>query len=91
MIFFFSKSGNASSTRRLITKDCINGTWFPEGHFESSTNYSHLINEFRKSREIEENRVKSIKMEADLVIYNRTKYAISIYDQNVNAIFWFAI
>ena len=70
---FLFHSGNASSTHRMFTKDCINATWFPKNHFGSSTNYSQLINDFKNAREKEEYRVKSIKMEADLVIYNRTK------------------
>lgn len=57
----------------MITKDCINGTWFSDKHFDNETSYAELVEEFAEAREIEENREKAISFEADLMIYNRTK------------------
>ena len=73
MYIFISLRGNKSSPYHIHTRDCINGTWFPKGHFGAVTNYSHLINEFANRREVESNREENIDFEADLMIYNRTK------------------
>ena len=57
----------------MTTRDCVNGTWFKEGHFEDKTYYAELVTEFANAREIEDNREQAISFEADLMIYNRTK------------------
>ena len=72
-LHFFGFRGNETSPHQIVTKDCINGTWFPKRHFEEMTNYSTLIKEFGKAREIKANREQRIHYEADLIIYNRTK------------------
>ena len=75
-IYFRINSSNPSEEHpdaNMITKDCINGTWFSDKHFEEKTYYAELVEEFAKGREIEENRENAISFEADLMIYNRTK------------------
>ena len=57
----------------MITRDCINGTWFDDQHFTETTHYAELVEEFAKARDVEENRERAISFEADLMIYNRTK------------------
>ena len=58
----------------MVTKDCINGTWFPKGHFGRTANYSDLIDELGEMRENKKSREPKIHLEAELMIYNRTKY-----------------
>ena len=75
-VYFRINSSNPSIEHpgvNMITKDCINGTWFNEDHFDKTTYYAELVEEFAMAREIEENRENAISFEADLMIYNRTK------------------
>ena len=62
------------SAAEMITRDCINGTWLQQTQFEETTNYSTLVKEFSKARDIDDNREQAISFEADLMIYNQTKY-----------------
>ena len=65
--------GNETSPHQMVTKDCINGTWFPRGHFGRTAGYSDLIDELGEMRENKESREPKIHLEAELMIYNRTK------------------
>ena len=67
--------GTESGPDSIIAKDCVNGTWFSDQHFkpDRKSNYSHLINEFAKRREVKEDREEQIDFEMDIIIYNRTK------------------
>ena len=57
----------------IVTKDCVNGTWFPNDFNGGSTNYSNLLKELAYRREQEEFREPSIHYEPDITIYNQTK------------------
>ena len=57
----------------MVTKDCINGTWFPKDYFGGTANYSDLIDELGEMRENKESREPKIHLESELMIYNRTK------------------
>ena len=57
----------------MITRDCINGTWFKHTQFEEETNYSTVVKEFANARDIKDNREEAISFEAELMIYNQTK------------------
>ena len=69
MLIFRDKEGHT-----LQTEDCVNGTWFPNDFNGGSTNYSHLLAELGKRREIEKYREETIHYEEDITIFNRTKY-----------------
>ena len=70
-----------SETHSMISRDCVNGTWFPDNFNGGSTNYSHLTLEYAKKREREEFRALEISYELDITIYNRTK---SVFKQSVH-------
>ena len=59
--------------RSMISRDCVNGTWFPNDFNGGWTNYSHLLAELGKRREIEKYREETIHYEQDITIFNRTK------------------
>ena len=63
-----------SETHSMISRDCVNGTWFPDNFNGGSTNYSHLTLEYADRREIEKYRAYEIANEKDITIYNKTKY-----------------
>ena len=67
--------GTESSPYSISAKDCVNGTWFSDQHFEPDrkSSYSRLIDEFAKRREVKEHREEKIDFEMDIIIYNRTK------------------
>ena len=71
--YMFWYRGNETSPHQMVTKDCINGTWFPKGHFGRTAGYSDLIDELGEMRENKESREPKIHLEAELMIYNRTK------------------
>jgi hypothetical protein len=64
-----------SETHSMISRDCVNGTWFPDNFNGGKTNYSHLTLQYAARREIEKYRAYEISYEQDITIYNRTKYA----------------
>lgn len=72
------EKGNETSPHQMVTKDCINGTWFPKGHFGRTAGYSDLIDELGEMRENKESREPKIHLEAELMIYNRTKLQVNI-------------
>ena len=60
-------------THSMISRDCVNGTWFPDNFAGGKTNYSHLTLEYADRREIEKYRAYEIANEKDITIYNKTK------------------
>uniref|UniRef100_A0A0K2TXH1 Uncharacterized protein n=1 Tax=Lepeophtheirus salmonis TaxID=72036 RepID=A0A0K2TXH1_LEPSM len=66
------------SSNMMISRDCVNGTWFPNNYNGGSVNYSYLTTEYAKYREIEEFKVDGIDYEHDITFINRTKLKINI-------------
>ena len=62
----------------LQTEDCVNGTWFPNDFNGGSTNYSYLMAQLAKRREMEEHREQYISYEPEITIFNKTKYVITL-------------
>ena len=64
--------------RSIITRDCVNGTWFPDDFNGGTTNYSYMSLEYARLRELQEYREPEISYERDIVIFNETKLKINI-------------
>ncbi len=64
--------------KSMITRDCVNGTWFPEKFNGGKTNFSDLMGKYGAMREDPDFRASEISYERDIVIFNQTKLKINI-------------
>lgn len=67
-----------AETNSMISRDCVNGSWFEDNYHGGQTNYSHLIKDYSILREDESSRASEIAYEFDITIYNRTRLKINI-------------
>lgn len=62
----------------IVTRDCVNGTWFPDNFNGGTTNYSYMSLIYGQLREDPAFRASEVSYEQDITIFNQTKLKINI-------------
>lgn len=64
--------------KSMITRDCVNGTWFSSSFNGGKTNYTYMMAEYSRLREDPAHRADEIAFEPDITIFNQTKLKFNI-------------
>lgn len=68
----------------MITRDCVNGTWFPNNFNGGYTNYSYMMDMYSQMREDPNFRANEVSYEQDITIFNQTKLKINIEGKSLS-------